>query len=166
VAGSGGGAAGTTGAGGAAGAAGTTGSAGTGGAAACNTIPDTAPTITGNRVAENIPTSGQGGTILEGTYHLTDVTTYTGPGGATGPGNPGKQTMLITEGASGTFTAEIVRASTMRETQTLTPNGTNVMVQVTCPSAQTLGSFPYTSSGNTFILYAVASNLRFTFMRQ
>jgi hypothetical protein len=53
-------------------------------AVACNTVPNGGATVTLVRVPQ-APPAPTGGTIADGTYVLTSLVQYTGPGGASGP---------------------------------------------------------------------------------
>jgi hypothetical protein len=94
------------------------------GAVACNALANTATPVTGAQVAAN-PPALQGGTVVDGTYGLTNLTIYTGPDGPAGTtgmsqttieisgatiqvvtnGTPGTRTEMFTSTAGGTFTA-------------------------------------------------------------
>jgi hypothetical protein len=94
------------------------------GAVACNTLANTATQVTGAQVAAN-PPALTGGTVVDGTYSLTNLTIYTGPDGPAGAtgmsqttieisgatiqvvtnGTPGTRTEMFTSTAGGTFTA-------------------------------------------------------------
>src|SRR5438105_4320992 len=58
--------------------------AGVDAAHACNSLVNSATSITITQVASNPPTA-TGGTIADGVYTMTSAVFYTGPGGATGP---------------------------------------------------------------------------------
>jgi hypothetical protein len=94
------------------------------GAVTCNALANTATPVTGAQVAAN-PPALQGGTVVDGTYALTNLTIYTGPDGPTGStgmsqttieisgatiqvatnGTPGTRTETFASTAGGTFTA-------------------------------------------------------------
>lgn len=110
----------------------------TGDAGACNALANVADTITTQQVAEALPTL-KGGTVSEGTYVITAVTAYTGPGGATGPktGTTMQQTMRLSAGGF-----EIVRiqngGAEKRSSGTYTASGTTFTLGGTCPTASSV----------------------------
>lgn len=61
----------------------------------CNAPLNSAPTITRVRVAATLPSGTSGGTIQSGTYYLTKQENYTGIGGASGPRDDRKETLVV-----------------------------------------------------------------------
>jgi hypothetical protein len=138
-----------------------------------NVFPSTGPVIAGNRVAEALPVANAtGGTIALGTYHLTSYTFYTGPGGATGPnGQNRSQTIRFTAGTGGALTLEASIAATTGGTgQWLvlngTPSGTSLVLTQICPTAGSIGTFPYSATASTFTIYNTSSNVVEAYAKQ
>jgi hypothetical protein len=114
---------------------------------ACNTLANVAQTVTVQAVAQDPPQS-QGGTVADGTYALTDVTLYTGPGGPSGASGHSQVTIQI----AGT-TIEVVNAGNPpTQTVTLATSGTAFTATDTCPDTKvTQGS--YTTTATTFVVF-------------
>jgi hypothetical protein len=128
-------------------------------------FPSSAPAIMLNRVAEALPiANATGGTLVPGTYHLTSLVSYTGPGGATGPtGNPRSQTIRVTAASGGAFTLEASIAAAMGGTGqwlvfNATTSGSTLMLTQVCPTAGPGPSLSYTATATTFALYNTSNN--------
>jgi hypothetical protein len=137
-----------------------------------NVFPSSAPAITMNRVAEALPVaSATGGTLSPGTYHLTSLTSYTGPGGATGPaGNPRSQTIRVTASGGG-FTLEASIAAAMGGTGqwlvfNATTSGSALMLTQVCPTAGAGPAISYTATATTFALYNAQNNTVESYTKQ
>jgi len=120
---------------GAAGATGDGGSSGADGASdattACNTLVDTAPTVTTEDVASPPPVL-TGGTIADGTYFLTALTVYTGDGGAAGASN-GNSTTIEVDGT----TIQLAMVGNSTATEMVTTSGSSFTDMRTCPAPAT-----------------------------
>jgi hypothetical protein len=119
------------------------------------------------QVATN-PPAPLGGTIVDGTYHLSQSLTYTGPGGAAGPtATTIQDTLVITNAASGIATVEEVSSSDGapdgRTSFRFTPAGTTATAAITCPSLNSV-SFGYTATATTFM--PVVGNNASLYIRQ
>lgn len=107
-------------------------------AGACNALANVAEVVTTQQVAEALP-SLKGGSVAEGTYVVTAVTAYTGPGGATGPktGTTMQQTMRL---AAGAF--DIVRiqngGTEKRSSGAYSTSGTAFTLGGTCPTTSSV----------------------------
>jgi hypothetical protein len=141
--------------------------------ACTNVFPSSAPAVTMNRVAEALPlASATGGTLAPGTYHLTSLVGYTGPGGATGPtGQPRSETIRVTAGTGGVFRLEASIAAAMGGTgQWLvldaTPSGSTLTLSRVCPTAGPAGSLSYTATATTFALYNASNNTVESYVKQ
>jgi len=114
---------------------------------ACNTIANIAQTITIQQVA-SAPPAAQGGTFVDGTYTMTDVTIYTGPQGPTGPSGTSKTTLQIT----GT-TFQVVNDGTPgTRTVTAVVSGSSVTATDTCPDS-TIFHETFTATATSFVVY-------------
>lgn len=122
-------------------------SGGGGGGAACNTVSNNAPTVTVNQVAATAPTF-TGGTIVPGTYYVTQASIYTGPGGATGPTGTEKWTVVLTSNTGQAATSDNVPSNFTWRT-----SGNQFIMTFTC-GASGSQSFSYTATAtsSTFIL--------------
>jgi hypothetical protein len=122
------------------------------GAAACNTLVDDGAYIISQMVAADAPTLA-GGAIADGTYHLTSLTFYTGPGGRTGPVRYPIRGTLVFEGSG----FEIVGAEeepgsvTERRTMTFSTSGPTITYEETCPTPYT-ATTTYAADGSSFML--------------
>ncbi|MBK7401199.1 MAG: hypothetical protein IPJ34_34325 [Myxococcales bacterium] len=106
-------------------------------AGACNALANAADVVTTQQVAEALP-SLKGGSVAEGTYVVTAVTAYTGPG-ATGPktGTTMQQTMRL---AAGAF--DIVRVQNggaeKRSSGAYSTSGSAFTLGGTCPTTSSV----------------------------
>jgi hypothetical protein len=122
-------------------------------AAGCNQIDNDANAVGAQMVASAAP-APIGGAITDGTYHLTDVSLYTGVGGNSGPlALSIKQTISI-HGDS-VDVAEEANGKVTRLTEVITLAGSSVSMARTCPSAMQGGSGTYSVKGNAFVLFLV-----------
>jgi hypothetical protein len=100
--------------------------------AGCVIIDNAASVIMGQNVASSEPTA-MGGSIPDGTYYVTAVTFYQGPGGTAGPTG---QTYQFTSHVSGGTYEAIESISGGKATVfsgTLSISGPNIVVTQTCP---------------------------------
>lgn len=117
-------------------------------AGACNALANVADVVTTQQVAEALP-SLKGGSVAEGTYVVTAVTAYTGPGGATGPktGTTMQQTMRL---AAGAF--DIVRVQNggaeKRSSGAYSTSGSAFTLGGTCPTTSSV-PVEYDATGTT-----------------
>ncbi len=128
-------------------------------ATACTSIAPGA-TVTSENVATDSPIPA-GGTVTDGTYTLTAIRAYTGPGGASGTG-----TRMLSGAVRFTGSAyELVlveRGTADGSSGTFTTSGTQVMLTRTCPPSTTTPSLPYDVAPGRFDLY-LPPNLALTF---
>jgi hypothetical protein len=121
----------------------------------CNTVTNSGNVIAQVQVASAAPTPA-GGTVVEGTYHLTDWTTYTGTGGATGPtGQNDKETLVF---SGGTVQIVQVEGDCPERRQNLSVVFSEAMVTATntCPTCtgnNCGGNAGYTATTTTFVLF-------------
>lgn len=136
-----------------------------------NPFASSAPAVPLNRVAEALPVANAtGGTLVPGTYHLTTLTQYTGPGGATGASGSRSETVRITSSAGG-FTLEAsIAAAAGGFGQWLvlsgTATGTSLMLTQICPTAGSLGTFSYSATATTFTIYNAANSTVEAYVQQ
>ena len=113
----------------------------------CNTLDlGAAQPISLNQVASDEPVA-TGGTIFDGTYLLTKWTTYTGPGGATGP-LPLAIRVRRDFGMGTVQTIEDDGARVQHLTSLLTTSDTSFTETDTCPGA-TVDRGTYTATSGT-----------------
>jgi hypothetical protein len=94
----------------------------------------------------------EGGALADGTYRLTKIVLYTGPGGATGPLSIGIQQTIAIHGATADAVS-IQDGKTQRDSQSLAISGATVTFTPTCPSAEPPHVGSYTASAGTLRLY-------------
>jgi hypothetical protein len=130
----------------------------------CNTLVNSATFVDKTSVPAVLPQPA-GGTIVEGTYKLTDLAIYnpSAPGGLTGI--TVKTTLVLQNGG-----VEQVSVSSnspeSRLSGTYTPAGNQVTLFTTCPTgrgAQTLG---FSASGNLLLFISTTVNEVATYTRQ
>jgi hypothetical protein len=119
----------------------------------CNALVISGASVAAMQVAANAPPA-TGGAIANGTYHLVDMTLYTGPGGATGA-LPVllKQTVAIHGNTADTI-AEF-GATTASATATFVTSGASVTSTGTCPSAGAPEIATYSVNGTSLVMFKV-----------
>jgi hypothetical protein len=116
-------------------------------ATACNMLTNSASVITFSQVNQNPPTP-QGGTIVDGTYAMTDASIYTGPNGPSGPSGMSQTTIQIT----GSTIQVASNGQPTTRTVTLATSGTSLTATDTCPDSKvTQGS--YTATSTTLLIF-------------
>jgi len=148
----GGGTGGGTGGGGTGGSTGGTGGSGggaTGGAggtsSGCNSFANTGPTVV-STAGTGAPPTMTGGTVVTGTYHLTQRVQY----GTNPKLHTSKETLTIS--GSGPYTleeAQILDGVEVRYSYTAKSSGTNMDLDLTCPAQTKLALTPYTATATT-----------------
>jgi hypothetical protein len=116
------------------------------GAAACNALTNAASPVMGTQVAQNPPTL-VGGTIVDGTYFLTGLTTYTGPQGPTGSSGMSQTTIKI----SGGTIQVITNGTPATRNETLTTTGNQFTSTDTCPDTNVIQG-TYTATPTTLVV--------------
>jgi hypothetical protein len=132
-------------------------------AGTCKVVDNVAAPIEVMRVAEAMP-APLGGTLPDGTYHLTAMRIYTGPGGATGgTGSMGAETSYLVNGRSHLVTLSDGLPS--YATYTLEPAGTAIAVTQTCPNQQVTAIDGFTQSGGVVTLYESSTSVARVYTR-
>ena len=140
-----------------------------GGGGACGTSANVGRAIDGQQVAMAAPTA-TGGTIADGTYTLTDITLYTGSGGATGPAG---LTLTQTWGFSGgSYRLVSLDGTTMTETRkggtVMNVSATALHLVQTCPDSD-FASYEFSATATTLTLFTdegAGTKLALTLTRQ
>jgi hypothetical protein len=114
--------------------------------AVCNTLVNSASSITVEQVASD-PPAPQGGTPVDGTYALTAAVIYTGPDGPTGASGMSQTTLQIT----GATIQVVSDGDPATRTITFTTSGTSIASVDTCPDTDTCPA-TYTATPTTFIV--------------
>ncbi len=139
--------------------------------AACNVLTQIGDLVTITRVASAPPVLTGGGPIPGGTYVLTSLVVYTGPGGATGTVGTARLTSTFTATSSTTYyghglsTDVTPTAATQRSTTNTTVSGINFTQTWLCRDPLPLIgplSGTYELSGTTLKLLYTASNALYT----
>lgn len=113
---------------------------------ACNALADDGPTVTPTAVASAGP-SPAGGAITDGTYVLSTVTLYTGPGGSTIAPN-GTFSGVIQISGSRMLQVGAINGAEQRYVSTFTTSGTSISTTDTCPTPKSATlSFSATATG-------------------
>lgn len=109
---------------------------------ACNTLVDTAPSVTTENVASPPPVL-MGGTIADGIYFLTALTVYTGDGGAAGASNGNATTIEV----DGTTIQLAMMGANATATEMVTTSGSSFTDMRTCPAPATrVGTYSATAT--------------------
>jgi hypothetical protein len=131
-------------------------SPGSDGSTACNDLVDDAAAVEGTEVAASAPVAS-GGSIADGTYVLTAVTAFTGPGGATGDTGVMASAVLVIAGTTMQQVGRI-NGQESRYTTTITTSGTRVSTMDTCP-APMADAHPYTATSTELRIYDSSSDV-------
>jgi hypothetical protein len=145
----------------------------------CTDLPNCGPHVYYNDVAQN-GGSGQGGTVLDGTYVLTDYSKYTGSGGQSGKETQWtSETMTLVSASSGdggtsdggggdggapaqlmvfADTADGITSPPAASTGVAQFSATNVNITHTCPNANIFNG-TYTASSTQLILFSQNNNV-------
>jgi hypothetical protein len=116
-------------------------------ATVCNMLANSAAPITYSQVNQNPPTP-QGGTMVDGTYAMTDASIYTGPNGPSGPSGMSQTTIQVT----GSTIQIASSGQPTTRTVTLSTIGTRFTATDTCPDTKvTQGS--YTATATTILIF-------------
>jgi len=119
-------------------------------ATVCNMLTNSATPITYSQVNQNPPVP-QGGTMVDGTYAMTDASIYTGPNGPSGPSGMAQTTIQVT----GTTIQIVESGQPPTRTVTLATIGTRFTATDTCPDAKvTQGD--YTATSTTILIFLAA----------
>jgi hypothetical protein len=106
--------------------------------ASCSALEAEGPCVEQVQVDDSAPAPA-GGTLVAGTYDLTERILYTNPGGPVGPtgGDPKRETMILafTDGAWSLSVASLTGAVASRRLATVAPSGTRLGLVATCPAA-------------------------------
>ena len=112
----------------------------------CNTLVNSASSVSIEQVASD-PPAPQGGTIANGTYTLTAAVIYTGPQGPTGASGTTQTTLQVTGG-----TIQVVSdGDPATRTVTFTTSGTSLDSVDTCPDTDTRPG-TYTATPTTLVV--------------
>ncbi|GAC1352504.1 MAG: hypothetical protein NVSMB1_16000 [Polyangiales bacterium] len=124
------------------------------GTGTCNTLVNSGTAISGTFVDATAP-APLGGTIANGTYRLTDIAIYTGPGGATGVSPSSLQVTAKIEGTTmNSVSSDSSGAKEERETLSLKTSGTSVTLTPICSSDMAVAdTADYTAKDKVLILY-------------
>jgi hypothetical protein len=119
---------------------------------ACAPVPNNAPWVWHNQVAAPVPTF-TGGTWPEGTYYETDLTIYTGVGGAAGPDGDGERATVVIKGNTSTLivTTNGAPDRTGVSAMTFVVSGNQSIVTPIC-GGSTARATPFTASGDTITM--------------
>jgi hypothetical protein len=129
--------------------------------AACNTLANTADSITVSAGANPMP-AGTGGTIVDGTYFLTELKVY--PGSPVPSGIPFKQTILIS-GCS----LLLAEGTDVHKNSIIGPVGMELNGEMVCSSKA--GDVPteissYTATATTFTMYSMTTRFYASYTKQ
>ena len=139
----------------------------------CRRLPQLGKTVAEMKVPAPPPTP-RGGTLKAGTYVVTEMTAYTGPGGATGPtGLERAWTMRIdNSGSPVTYETTYIHLAdacpVYHQTGTLTTSGTDLRASISCWTDHRVPqefTEAYTADGDTLLVFGEPSHT-ITFVRQ
>ena len=120
---------------------------------ACNAVVNDAASIGAAMIASDAP-APVGGAIVDGKYHLTDVSLFTGVGGSQGPLAVSIQETINIHGSTADVVDD-VNGKTTRLTETFTLAGNAASFAATCPSGVMGKNVRYSAVGTTLTLFIV-----------
>jgi len=141
--------------------------AGTDGPVTCNDITVTGAVVDQNAVTGD-PPAGSGGTIVDGTYDLTDSTSYVG-NGAIGPtGVSFKESIRITGGTLEQYRQTTTSSGTtsLRAAYTMALNNSTVSLAETCPTPSLAQQWTFTVTGSQLALISPTSRVEFVYTKK
>jgi len=125
-----------------------------GSAGACNTLADDGPGVVPRAVASAAP-NPMGGAITDGTYVLSGIVLYTGPGGSTTA--PNGTFSAVTQISGGKMLqVGTVNGTETRYASTFTTSGTTISTNDTCPSPKS-ETHSFTASTTELRIYDSAA---------
>jgi hypothetical protein len=120
----------------------------------CNMLVNGAAVVTAKQVASDAP-APLGGAVANGTYHLVDLTVYTGAAGAAGPLPLSVKQTIAIHGATADAISE-VSGKSVAVSSTFVVAGTSASLAQTCPSsANPAEAATFTASATSFVLFLV-----------
>jgi hypothetical protein len=122
------------------------------GSTACNALVNAASEAMASTVKSAAPTA-TGGTIVDGTYFLTDITLYDPAGTASAPEPAGIQVTLAITGNLMESVQTYPDDSSDTFAETFVVNGTALNRTLTCPKAAPDLSAVYSAAGNKLTIY-------------
>jgi hypothetical protein len=96
------------------------------------------------------PPSPQGGTVVLGTYVLTDYTSYTGTGGKTGPTGTSVSSVLVLD--TNAYRSWVSTDNPPTSAGTYASHTTTLTVFLTCPQSR-VDHLPYTASPTSIQIF-------------
>jgi hypothetical protein len=117
------------------------------GGGACNAVANIAQTIMIQQVASD-PPAARGGTFVDGTYAMTDVTIYTGAQGPTGASGTAQTTLEV----SGTTFQVVTSGDPATRTVSAVISGSSITATDTCPDS-TVFNETFTATATSFVVY-------------
>jgi hypothetical protein len=141
--------------------------AGTDGPAVCNDITLTGAIVDQTAVTGD-PPAGAGGSIVDGTYDLTDSSSYVG-NGAIGPtGTSIKETIRIAAGTLQQYRQTTTSSGTtsLRASYTMAVNNSTVSLAETCPTASLAQQWTFTVTGSQLALISPTSRVEFVYTKK
>ena len=124
-------------------------------AEACNEFANDGPIIMFTAVPA-LPPNPLGGTIADGTYELTAVNAYTGPGGSTVVPLDALSAVLVFAGDTMQAAMRIGEES-LRTTATFSTDGTTLFTSYSCPQAE-MDTDGFSADSQTLEIYNPTSN--------
>jgi hypothetical protein len=116
----------------------------------CAALPLVGSPVPTTMIAEAAP-QPQGGTIVPGTYVLTQLLVYTGPNGASGTQGPGVRISVDLGAASIDVTVQAApNQQPTVESLDYYPSGSNLVLNEICPGSQS-SVVPYSATDSTFV---------------
>jgi hypothetical protein len=119
----------------------------------CNNVALSGSPVAVTRIATPAQ-SGDGGTVVDGTYVVTAFYVYTGYDGGTGPTSATYRATNVIEAGTFEFVQEFDGGPPLPASGTFTLSGPSVLIGPLCPTRSPSIYTSYTSDGTTITLYA------------
>lgn len=135
--------------------------------AACNAITITRGVVDQIGVTGD-PPAGAGGTLVDGTYDLTDATYFAGTGGIGPTGVSYKETIQLDGATMQQARATLGGGRTVeaRRTSTVALSGARASISETCPAPSGAQSWGYTATGDTLSLISATARTEFVYTKR
>lgn len=130
----------------------------------CNSLGNTAPTVTDSYVAADFP-SPSGGILADGGYQLTAIEHYSGKGGRTGAGTITLQRNGLLTGDTLQLVEKVGDALNIARTVKIHTSGTSFVWKPVCPTDEISIDYQFDATSTGFKLYDVASKTLYSYSR-
>jgi len=132
---------------------------------ACNALVNVAPAVSAMQVATE-PPPATGGAVTDGTYHLSDLTIYTGAGGHAGALPLQLRQTIAIHGTTADAVTE-VNGKSQAQSTTFVTSGTTATTGGTCPTVEPPQTGEFSATATSLVLFLVndqGDTVRYTYV--